>query len=161
VVDFKGTVTDLKDHAVTIYPTGFLPLTPAARLDFILQMLNAKLWDVDRCRQALSDLDVDYEQTMENQIQRMAVQTFEDMLFEGKPQRPTELDVANYTLIIKTASVYLALARNEKVGDENMSLATRYLDELHALHEEATPAPAPPAAAPMAPPGVPGMPVAA
>jgi hypothetical protein len=162
VVDFKGTVTDLKNHAVTIYPTGFLPLTPAARLDFILQMLNAKLWDVDRCRQALSDLDVDYEQTMENQIQRLAVQTFEDMLFEGKPHRPTELDVANYTLIIKTASVYLALARNEKVGDENMSLATRYLDELHALHEEATPAQPPPPVAPsMAPPGAPPVPIAA
>jgi hypothetical protein len=162
VVDFKGTVTDLKNHAVTIYPTGFLPLTPAARLDFILQMLNAKLWDVDRCRQALSDLDVDYEQTMENQIQRLAVTTFEEMLFEGKPHRPTELDVANYTLIIKTASVYLALARNEKVGDENMSLATRYLDELDALEKEANPAPPPPPAAPpMAPPGVPGMPIAA
>ncbi len=143
MVDFKGTVTDLEDFAVAVYPTGFLPLTPSARLDFILQMLNSKLWDVDRCRQALSDLDVDSEQTMENQIIRMATNTFERMLYEGKPVQPNELDVANYSLMVKTASLYFALARNNKEPDDNVSLMSRFMDELQALKEGSTPAPQP------------------
>ena len=153
MIDFKGTVSDLDNHEVTIYPTGFLPLTPQARLDFILQMLNSKLWDVDRSRQAMADLDVDSEQTMENQLMRMATTTFETMLYEGKPVRPTELDIANYELIIKTGSIYFAMARNEpkKFPDAHVSLMSRYVDELNSMK----PAPAPPAA-PMAAP-VPGQ----
>ena len=108
-VDFKGTVSDLKKKKVTIYPTGFLPLTPAARLDFILKMIESQLWDVDRARAALSDLDVESEDTLENSIQVMFSTVFENMLYDGKPEHPDELAVGNYQIAIKTAAVYLAM----------------------------------------------------
>ena len=133
VIDFKGTISDLKKKKVTIYPTGFLPLTPAARLDFILKMLESQLWDVDRARAAMSDLDVDSEDTLENSIQRMFATVFETMLYDGKAEHPDELAVANYPLAIKTAAVYLAMAKIEKIKPKNVSLARRYVDELKAL----------------------------
>lgn len=143
VVDFKGTIADLKKKKVTIYPTGFLPLTPAARLDFILKMLESQLWDVDRARAAMSDLDVESEDTLENSIQRMFSTAFENMLYDGKPEHPDELAVAHYDLALKNATVYLAMAKVEKIAPKNVSLARRYVDELKALKGRATPAPAP------------------
>jgi len=133
VVDFKGTIADLKKKKVTIYPTGFLPLTPAARLDFILKMLESQLWDVDRARAAMSDLDVESEQTLENSIQVMFSQHFEAMLYDGKPKHPDELAVGNYPIAIKTAAVYMAMAEIEKLPRKNVSLARRYVDELREL----------------------------
>ena len=134
-VDFKGTISDLKKRKVTIYPTGFLPLTPAARLDFILKMLESQLWDVDRARAAMSDLDVESEQTLENSIQVMFSTVFENMLYDGKPEHPDELAVGNYQIAIKTAAVYLAMAKNQKppVSRKNQTLARRYVDELREL----------------------------
>lgn len=157
-VDFKGTVTDLKTKKVAIYPTGFLPLTPAARLDFILQMLQSQLWDVDRARQALSDLDVDSEQTMENQIQQRFVAIFEGMLYDGKPAHPNELDAGYYALALKNAAVYQALADTEdpKPPPQNVALIQRYVAELKAAQPQPAPAAAPPGA-PVQPPVVPGM----
>lgn len=133
VVDFVKVMKDLKAKKVTIYPTGFLPLTPAARLDFILKMLESQLWDVDRARAAMSDLDVDSEDTLENSIQRMFSTAFENMLYDGKAEHPDELAVGNYNVAIKTAAVYLAMAKIEKCDPKNISLARRYVDELRSL----------------------------
>jgi hypothetical protein len=145
VVDFKGTVTDLKTKKVTIFPTGFLPLTPAARLDFILQMIQAQLWDVDRAREALADLDVDSEQSLENSIQQMFVKKFERMLYDGKPAHPTELDVGYYQIAIKNAAVYQALVEiePESTSPKNVALLQRYVQELKQM--QPPPAPAQPA----------------
>ena len=45
----SGTyVRELKTKKVAIYPTGFLPLTPAARLDFILK-IQRTVTTVARC----------------------------------------------------------------------------------------------------------------
>lgn len=146
IVDFKKTISDLKRKKVTIYPTGFLPLTPAARLDFILKMLESQMWDVDRARAAMSDLDVESEQTLENSIQVSLASTFEDMLYDGKAKHPDELDVASYDIAIKTAKVYLAIAKTEKVSAKNISLARRWVDELRELKiraEGKKPAPVP------------------
>jgi len=161
VVDFKGTIADLKKKKVTIYPTGFLPLTPAARLDFILKMLESQLWDVDRARAAMSDLDVESEQTLENSIQVMFSQDFEAMLYDGKAMHPDELAVGNYQIAIKTAAVYLAMAKIEKVSPANISKARRYVDELRELKLRAEgkgqqQQAAPPPVAPIAP--APGQP---
>lgn len=159
-VDFKGTVSDLKKKKVTIYPTGFLPLTPAARLDFILKMLESQLWDVDRARAAMSDLDVESEQTLENSIQVMFSTVFENMLYDGKPEHPDELAVGNYQIAIKTAAVYLAMAKIEKCGRKNITLARRYVDELRELKiraEGRKPAPV----SPTAPAVQPGPPIEA
>lgn len=158
VVDFKGTITDLKAKKVTIYPTGFLPLTPAARLDFILKMLEAQLWDVDRARAAMSDLDVESDDTLENGIQVMFSKHMEAMLYDGKPKHPDELAVGNYNIAIKTAAVYLAIAENEGISRKKVSLVRRYVDELRALKIKAEQSAQPPIApAPPAPP----VPVAA
>lgn len=149
VVDFKGTIADLKKKKVTIYPTGFMPLTPAARLDFILKMLESQMWDVDRARAAMSDLDVESEQTLENSIQVSLAQTFEEMLYDGKAKHPDELDVGNYEIAIKTAKVYLSIAKVEKISAKNISLARRYVDELRELKiraEGKKPAPVQPTA---------------
>lgn len=161
VIDFKGTISDLKKKKVTIYPTGFLPLTPAARLDFILKMLESKLWDVDRARAAMSDLDVDSEDTLENSIQRMFSTAFETMLYDGKAEHPDELAVANYQLAIKTAAVYLAMAKIEKISPKNVSLARRYLDELKALQKQANATPQGGTNVPPSQPGQPQQPPAA
>lgn len=161
-IDFKGLVSDLKTYKVTCYPTGFLPLTPAARLDFIRAMLDSKLWDIDRARAAFADLDVESEQTLENAVYRMFVGVAEDCLFEGKPRRPNELHVANFDVAIKVATVYLAMAdQDKKIPAKNVSLYRRYLNELTGEKQKMTPTPsaaATPGAVP--PPGVP-MPVAA
>jgi hypothetical protein len=162
VVDFKGTISDMKKRKVTIYPTGFLPLTPAARLDFILKMLESQLWDVDRARSAMSDLDVESEQTLENSIQVSLSTTFEDMLYEGKAHHPDELDVGSYDIAIKTAKVYLAIAKVEHIDAKNVSIARRWVDELRELKIRAegkkpapvaTTAPAPGPPQPVPPPG--------
>lgn len=158
VLDFKKVVADMKKRKVTIYPTGFLPLTPAARLDFILKMIESQLWDVDRARAAMADLDVESEDTLENSIQRMFSTAFENMLYEGKPEHPDELAVGNYNIAIKTAAVYLAMAKVEKVSPKNISLARRYVDELRELKlraEGKKPPPAPIAAPPAPAPGAP------
>jgi len=160
VVDFKKTIADLKKKKVTIYPTGFLPLTPAARLDFILKMLESQLWDVDRARAAMSDLDVESEQTLENSIQVMFSQHFEAMLYDGKAKHPDELAVGNYQIAIKTAAVYLAMAEVEKVPRKNVSLARRYVDELRELKIRAE-GKKPTPLAPGAPPGAAAPPPAA
>lgn len=156
-VDFKGTISDLKKKKVTIYPTGFLPLTPAARLDFILKMIESQLWDVDRARAAMSDLDVDSEQTLENSIQVMFSTVFENMLFDGKPEHPDELAVGNYPIAIKTSAVYMAMAKSAKppVSEKNQSLARRYIDELRELKMRAEGKNKPPVQAtqPAPPPG--------
>lgn len=161
VVDFRKTVADLKKKKVSIYPTGFLPLTPAARLDFILKMLESQLWDVDRARAAMSDLDVESEQTLENSIQVMFAKDFETMLYDGKAVHPDELAVGNYQVAIKTAAVYLAMAKIEKVNPKNISLARRYVDELRELKiraEGKKPQPMPVAQAPQPAPGQPQPP---
>lgn len=157
VVDFAKVVKDLKTKKVAIYPTGFLPLTPAARLDFILKMLESQLWDVDRARAAMSDLDVDSEETLETGIQRMFSTVFENMLYDGKPEHPDELAVGNYAIAIKTAAVYLAVAKAQKppVSPKRISLARRYVDELRDLKMRAEgkkPAPVQPIAPAPGPP---------
>jgi hypothetical protein len=143
-LDFAKVVKDLKERKVTIYPTGFLPLTPAARIDTILVMLKNGLWDVDRCRQALADYDVDYEMSAENAILQMFVKIFDRMLLEGKPQHPAELDVAHYELALKTATVSIAMYRNSKNPDDaRLKLAYAYLDELSDLRKQMQPQAAP------------------
>jgi hypothetical protein len=159
VLDFKKVIADLKKKKVTIYPTGFLPLTPAARLDFILKMLESQLWDVDRARAAMSDLDVDSEDTLENSIQRMFSTAFENMLYDGKAEHPDELAVGNYNVAIKTSAVYLAMAKIEKVDPKNVSLARRYVDELRELKLRAEGKKAPPVSAAPAPAPGPPQPV--
>jgi hypothetical protein len=159
-IDIKGTIADLKAHRITCYPTGFLPLTPAARLDFIKSMLDAKLWDVDRARAALSDLDVESEQSLETSLQRMFNKIFEGCLYDGKPARANELQVGYYDLAVKTGAVYMALAELADLPERNVDLAQRYLDELKnlkakvdaakpqpAAQQQAAPAQEPPAQA--------------
>lgn len=146
-IDFRGTIRDLKKYRIRCYPTGFLPLTPAARLDFIKSMLDAKLWDVDRARAALADLDVEYEESLETSIIRMFNKVFERALYEGKPSRPNELHVGYYEIAIKTGAVYMALAEVEDLPEKNVDLAQRYLDELRAMKTKADAKNAPPAPA--------------
>lgn len=154
-LDFAKVVKDLKERKVTVYPSGFLPLTPRARIDTILVMLKNGLWDIDRCRQALADYDVDYEQSAENAILQRFVKKFDRMLLEGKPQHPAELDVAFYDIAIKTASVSIAMYEESKNPDEShLALAYAYLDELSDLKKKMQPPP-------QAPPGVPQVPPAA
>jgi hypothetical protein len=160
-IDFKGTVRDLKKYRVRCYPTGFLPLTPAARLDFIKSMLDAKLWDVDRARAALSDLDVEYEESIETSILRMFNKIFEQCIYEGKARRPNELHVGYYDIAIKTGAVYMALAECEDIPEKNVDLAQRYLDELRAMKSKVDAKNAPPTPAPGAPPAPAAPPPAA
>jgi hypothetical protein len=80
------------------------------------------------------------------------------MLYDGKAEHPDELAVGNYAIAIKTAAVYLAIAKNSKppVDPKNVSLARRYVDELRDLKLRAEGKKVPPVAAPPAP--APGQP---
>lgn len=159
-IDFKGIVSDLKIRKITCYPTGFLPLTPAARLDFIKSMLDAKLWDVDRAKLALADLDVEAEQSLENSIQGMFNKVFEGCLYDGKPSRPDELAIGYFDLAIKTGAVYMALAKMEDLEEKNIDLAQRYLDELRDLKTQSEKRLSASAAPPTAPAAQAGAPAA-
>lgn len=145
-VDFAKTVKDLKEKKIVCYPSGFLPLQPSARLAFIKEMIDSKMWDVERAKLALQDLDVESEQTLENSLQALFNKTFEAMLYEGKPKRPTELTVGHAEQVFSTAALYMALGELEDVSPKNMSIAQRYLDELTELVKAKNASSAPPPA---------------
>jgi len=145
-VDFAKTVKDLKEKKIVCYPSGFLPLQPSARLAFIKEMIDSKMWDVERAKLALQDLDVESEQTLENSLQALFNKTFEAMLYDGKPKRPTELTVAHAPQVFSTGALYMALAELEEVDAKRVSMAQRYLDELTELVRAKNAASAPPPA---------------
>lgn len=156
-VDWKKIKLDAAEYTIQVYPVSMLPITPQGRLDFISTMLDKGLWDADRARVAMDDLDVESADSLTTAVQRMLDEDMEEMLYEGHARRPD--DLTPFQQALKTAGMYLAMGKVDRAPRRNVDLIRRYVDDLKRLQlkSQASTAPAPvPVAAPVDA-GPPGM----
>ena len=158
-VDFARVRLAKDSYIIRTFPVSRLPITPQGRLDYVQDMLQAGLWDVDRAKQAMEDLDVESANTFDLAITRNLTREMEAALYDGVPCHPDELTPSDRAL--KLAAQYVAVGRSDGCPDQNVDLLLRYIEELGALKPAAAgtspgavgsaapPAPAQPALSPL------------
>ena len=126
--DWKNIEYDEENYECTIWPVSILPITPQGRLDFVGDMLKSGMWDLDRARAAMSDLDTDSAESLENSVFYLMASQFENMLYEGKPAQPDEF--TPFTAALKMGGQYLAEGQLQEAPAKNCDLIRRYLQAL-------------------------------
>jgi hypothetical protein len=130
-VDWSEIKMDAAEYTLQTWPVSMMPLTPQGKLDYIETMLDKGLWDIDRARAALDDLDVESADSITTAIQRMLDKDMEEMLYDGKAKRPDEL--TPFAQAMKTAGMYMAEGKNVGAPAKNIDLIRRYCDELKRM----------------------------
>lgn len=146
LVDFKDVRMDRDSYVLQVWPTSQLPITPQGRLDYAQDMLAAGLWDIDRAKQAIEDLDVEGANSLELAVARQLERSFEDALYDGKPCHPDEL--TPFAQALKLGAMYVHMGRNDGCPAKHIDLMLRYLEELKTLQSKPPAPPAPPMPAP-------------
>jgi len=155
-LDWRELDIDIDECKITVYPANQLPATPQGRLDYVLDMLKAGLWDMNRARAAMADLDISTGDELENAVFNVISKHFEDMAYDGIPHMPGPVQLGNAELTMRLGLQYMAEAELKKAPDKNIDLVQRYLLALQEDQQKLAAANAPAAPNPMAPPGAPG-----
>lgn len=178
VADWSEIKQAEDSFALTFWPSGILPITPAGRIDTVKDLINSGLWSVERGNAALDELDPESEMGLVRAAEQNIERQMEGMLYDGEQSWPDES--TDIKQAVKLGAQYLNMGEVEKCPGKNIDLVRRYMDALTDLQASLAatnttpPAPgggpagptaaAPPAAAPApggppeAPPG--GPPVA-
>lgn len=145
-IDWAELEIDRAEYTVECYPVSNLPMTPQGRLDFVSEMLTSGLWDIERAKTAMDDLDVQEADDVQTAIQRLIDKQMEGMIYDGVPSHPDEF--MPYQQLLKNAALYLALGVVDGAPKKHLALLRRYVDEAKAIQKQmAANAPPPPAPA--------------
>lgn len=140
--DWKDIEYDEEDYDVQIWPVSMLPITPQGRLEYVGDMLKSGLWDLERARAAMSDLDTESADSLENSVFYLMAQQFENMLYEGKPAQPDEF--TPFTAALKMGGQYLAEGQLQEAPAKNLDLIRRYLQALKSAQQSLQASQSPP-----------------
>lgn len=154
VADWNETKAAEDSFALTFWPSGILPITPAGRIDTVKDLINSGIWTVQRGAAALDELDPESEMGLQRAAEANIERQMEGMLYDGEQSWPDES--TDIQQAISLSAKYVNLGEQEKCPAKNVDLVRRYMDaltDLQAAAKPAAPAPGQPAAgAPVAPP---------
>lgn len=161
MVPVKWKECELKKEAyvLQVFPTSLLAKTPAARLQMVQDLFNAKVIDRAMFLKLLNAPDINAEQDLEAAGREVADEQIQHMLDAGPRdkdayQPPDEYQDLVYSM--HRAQAQLNLWKMRGLKDFNRTLLTDYISECHDLLKKAMQMPeAPMGAQQQGPPGVP------
>lgn len=160
VADWSEVKAAEDSFALTFWPSGILPITPAGRIDTVKDLINAGIWTVERGNAALDELDPESEMTLQRAAELNITRQLEGMLYDGEQEWPDES--TDIKQAVKLGAEYLNLGQVEKCPTKNIDLVRRYMDALTdlqaSLAAQAGPPPGPAGQPPGAPPAAAGPP---
>lgn len=125
-IEFGDVDLEKDSYLIQVFPTSMLPNTPAGRLAFTNDLMNAKL--VDDPGDALKLLgfpDTEAFLARKNAPRELLERNLERILEEGEWVSPEPLD--DHDLALHIVPEAIAEARNKGAPAKNLSLARRYL----------------------------------
>ena len=152
-IDWEAARLDEEDYICRPVPTGFLPSTPAGKLQTIEEMLGAGLLGKEEAMLLLDYPDLERANMLNNAPILNIEKAIEGMLDPDKPKyRPPE-GTMNLGLALKMVTAAYNEAQASGAPPENLKLLNKFLAALEVLltpPQPAAPA-APPAPMPAAP----------
>jgi hypothetical protein len=169
-INFKEVDLDESTYILQCFPTNFLPVTPAGRLQSVQELMTAGLIDRETGLALLDFPDLEGAMSLANAAYDDAMMAIERILFHGEYNPPEAM--SNLQLCLRLGQASYLKAKVQKVPAERLDLLSRWVDDCLRLMQEAVAATAPPpalengnqppeAAPPAAPnmPAIPGGPV--
>lgn len=129
------------EYDINVWPASSLPLTPAGRLDRVVEMLGAQLISQDEAKELLDFPDLERFSRLNNAQYEDFQRIFEYMLKEGEYVEP--LPWQNLQLGIKMCVSYWTRARMDGVDEERLDLLVRWMSEVDEMIQAAMEPPPP------------------
>ncbi len=165
-IKWSDVKIDEDDYVIRVYPTSLLPTTPAGKLQWAQDMIQAGVIPPEDVLDIVDFPDTEAYAKRKNAPRRIIERNIAHMLKTGEAVAPEPVD--NHQLALKLVNEAYAEARLDKVPEEKLQRLRDYLAVTQSyLPKPALPAPppmvmgAPPPMDPMGPPPMPAMPVAA
>ena len=125
-IDWKSVNLKEDQYVMKAYATSLLPTTPAAKLQKVIEMLQAQMLTQQEARMLLDYPDL----TAVNQLASASYDeinmVIEDMIEKGKVHQPEPF--TNLTLAIQMVQNAYTRGKVQGVPDERLDLLRRYLD---------------------------------
>jgi hypothetical protein len=147
-IKWKEVDMDEDKYELTSFPVNLMPITPAGKLAFINNMLQAGLIDKAYAKSLLDYPDVNKFLSLDSAALDLAQMMVENMLEGGEYIAPEEFMNIPLTLQI-TLNEYLKAKLSEKYSDSELDNVRQFMTDLKALAN-------PPPDASAAPPSAPG-----
>jgi len=155
VLDWSDVDLDKDKYVMQVFPTNFLPATPAGKIETMKDMGEIGLLEGPDMLEMLDYPDIESVTRRKLAPYKEIEKACELMLYEGEPQFPepfTDLALAG-----QMAQLSLIEAKNDGVPEERLQLCRNYIARVKAMLE-ATRMPDGGAVPPGAPPQPPGTP---
>lgn len=110
-----------------VYPASALPQIPAARLERVVEMLQAGMLDSMEARQLLEFPDLEKSNRLANASRNDLEAVFESMLSKGKYIEPIKFQ--NLAVGVKMASSYYLRAKLDGIKQTRLDLLARWMEE--------------------------------
>lgn len=130
-IDWKDIKLDENQYQMMPMPMSFLPSTPAARAETVLEMFKNGLWDREEAKLQLDDLDVEGQNRLELGPRRDLERMLDAMVTKGEYD-PPEIWMP-LQLARSLAQKYLGMARVDKASAKRIDLLHRFLDDIDDL----------------------------
>ena len=113
-------------YVMKVYPTSLLPSTPAAKLQKVIEMLQAQMLTQQEARMLLDYPDLESVNQLASASYDEINMVIEDMIEKGKVHQPEPF--TNLTLAIQMVQNAYTRSKVQGVPDERLDLLRRYLD---------------------------------
>lgn len=129
------------EYDINVWPASSLPLTPAGRLDRVVEMLGAQLISQEEAKELLDFPDLERFNRLENAQYEDFQRIFEYMLKEGEYIEP--LPWQNLQQGIKICVSYWTRARMDGADEDRLDLLVRWMTEVDEMISAAMEPPPP------------------
>lgn len=139
-IDFKDCDLDEATYVLQVFPTSFLPSTPAGRISTVQEMMNAGLIDKDIGLKLLDIPDLESANSLINAAYDDAMLHIDQILTHNTYHPPEPY--MNLDLAKRLAQFSYLRAKVDKVPQERLEKLRRFVDACAKLLADQTPAPA-------------------
>ena len=122
---------DEDKYVMKVFPTSLLPMTPAAKLQSVQEMLQAGLLTLQEGRALLDYPDLESVNMLATAAQEDAMMLIDEMLNKGRYHPPEPF--SNLPLTMKLIQSAYLRAKVDKAPEERLELLRRYLEDAMAL----------------------------
>jgi len=150
----KWSDVDLEEdeYVMKVFPTSTLPKEPAGRIEFVQEMMAAKMIDPEDGMDMLDFPDTDKFAKRRNAARRVVERNIEAAIKRGEYLSPEPFD--NHQLALRLVNEAYHEARLDGVPEGRLDLLRRYMADTKDWIDKLSPPPAPP----QLPPGPAGPP---
>jgi len=144
---FRDVNIDEEAYVLKVYPSSFLPSTPAGKLAAIQDLINAKILPPDELLELLDLPDTEALSKRKNAARRIIEKNISHMLRTGEAVSPEPFD--NHKLALEMVNAAYEEARLDGAPEDRLERLREYLRSTADYLAKANPPPPP--APPMAP----------